>query len=264
VLVAAAIGATTPSWAFTSVQKATVTAGTFVGGVKVARFTLSIHDAVNPFSAARSSVTWSGVTAGDGWKLADRLLVINSTVTDSNGGIQIYTENTAADASPKFADPTPAVTTNPDSAAAGLLEGTSGTTSNVLPLAWTIKSSTRVVEGGTDLTGVGATDPNNGATAGFNNKYQWLYVTDRYNVNGIDFNQNGNVTDPTDSAPFVDGAIYQSMVRLTGLHVQQDPTSIEVRPDGTDAFVYFQANFANALPQTAYQTTALRVEAFIQ
>jgi hypothetical protein len=58
--------------------------------------------------------------------------------------------------------------------------------------------------------------------------------------------------------------MFQSMVRVNGLHVQQDPASIEPRADGTDAFVYFQANFANALPQTPYQTTALRVEAFIQ
>lgn len=264
VLVAAAIGAAAPSWAFQSVQRATVTAGTTVGGVKAARFTLNVRSINNQTAnlTVGSSITWSSVVAGDGWKMADRLLVINSTVTDLNGGIQLYTENTANDASPKFTDPTPGVTTNPDSAAAGLVSAVDTTVT--LPLAWSIKSSSKVVEGTDPLTSIGATDPNNGSASGANNKFQWLFVTDRYNSSGIDYNQDGDVTDAGDAAPFVDGSVYQSIVRVNGIHTGQGDTDIEVRPDGTNAFVYFESNFANALPQTSYQTTALRVEAFIQ
>jgi hypothetical protein len=267
VLVAAAIGATTPSWAFQSVQKSSVTAGTFVGGTRTARFTLNVRNISNQNVnlVAGSSITWSGVNAGDGWKMADRLLVINSTVTDSNGGIQIYTENTAADAVPAFVDPTPANKINADSAAGGLVQGNSGSSSVVLPMAWSIKDGSRIVEGGTAATGVGAADPNNGPTTAVNNnKFQWLFVTDRYNTQGVDFNGDGDVTDPTDSAPFVDGSAYASMVLVNGIHVQQAPTDIEARADGTDSFVYLEANFAAASAQTAYQTTALRVEAYIQ
>jgi len=277
VLVAAAIGATTPSWAFQSVQKTTVTAGTFVGGARVARFTLNIRDISNQLVnlPITSSITWSGVQSGQGWTMASRLLVLNSTVTDNNGGIQIYTENTASDASPKFVDPTPSSTTNADSNAAGLLEGLTGTSSKALPMAWTIKSTTRTIEGGTDVTGVGAADPNNGPTTGvFNNKFQWLFVTDRYNTGGIDYDNDGQIVlgdgsiDPGDAAPFIDGAKYQSLVRVGGIHVSQDsrpdPLGMEGRNDGLDSFVYFQANFAEAAAQTPYQTTTLRVEAFIQ
>lgn len=263
VLVAAAIGAAAPSWAFQSVQKTTVTAGTFVGGSRIARFTLTIRDTSNPFGTNRSSVTWSNISSGQGWTMADRLLVLNSTVTDANGGVQIYTENTAADAVPQFVDPTPAVKTNPDSAAAGLLQGNSGTTSTVLPVAWSIKSSTKQVGGGNPATGIGAADPNGNAT-GAANSSQWLFLTDRYDDQGIDYNNNGNVTDPGDAAPFVDGMVYISMVRVGGIHTGQSDTDIEGRADGLDSYVYFEANFQNAAAQTAYQTTAMRVEAFIQ
>jgi len=264
ILIAAAMGATASSWAFQSQQKQSVLAGSHVGGQKVARFTLKIRDTSNPFGVDQSSLTWTGVNAGDGWKIGDRLIVLNSTVTDSNGGIQIYTENTASDASPQFVDLTPADTTNPDSAAAGLLEGLSGSTNHVLPVAWSIKSSTKIVEGAVATTGIGATDPNNGSTTGANNKFQWLFVTDRYNTQGIDFNQDGNVTSPGDAAPFADGDPFISMVRVGGIHVQQNPASIESLSDGLNAYVYFEANFAQAAAQTDYQTTALRVEAFIQ
>lgn len=268
-LFAAATGATVQSWAFTSQGISTVTAGTFVGGAKVARFSLNIKNTANPFGANRSSVTWSSVAAGDGWKIADQLLVIRSTVTDSNGGVQIYTDNTASDAVPQFLDPTPGPTpsnlTNPDSAAGGLLRGNAaGTTSEVLPMAWSIKSTTRTVESGDANTGIGATDPNNGADTGLNNRHQWLFIADKSNTAGIDYNQDGDVIDAGDAAPFVNGDVFLSMVRVGGIHVQQNPASIELRADGLASYVYLQANFAAASAQQAYQTTTLRVEAFIQ
>lgn len=265
-LIAAALGVAVPSWAFQSSGVSTVTAGAFVGGQKMAAFTLAIRDAADPFGANRSSITWSNVSAGNSWTIADQLIVLNSTVTDDNGGIQIYTDNTAADASPQFVDPDPTNDpTNKDASAAGLLRGTSGTTSTLpLPMAWSIKSSTKIVEGGVESTGIGATDPNTGSTAGINNKFQWLFVTDASNTAGIDFNGDGDVADSGDSSPFVDGGIFASMVRAGGIHVQQNPASIEGLADGENAYVYMQANFTGASAQQAYQTTALRIEAFIE
>ena len=266
-IAAAMFAASAPSWAFQSVGISTVTAGMHTNGSKVARFTLSIRDTSNPFGTSRSSITWSGVDPlSTGWKIADQLVVMNSTVTDVGGGIQIYTDNTAADATPKFVDPTPAISSNTDSAAAGLLEGLSGTTSKVLPMAWSIKGSTKVVEGGTSATGIGATDPNTGATTGSNNKYQWLFVTDKYNTLGIDFDGNG-VIDPNtgDAAPFVNGAPFIVMRNSVGVHNTQDPNDFGGGVgQGKDAYVYFQANFATAAAQQNYQTTTLRFEAFLQ
>src|SRR5688572_25375879 len=131
----ALVGLTAPSWAFQSVKITTVTAGARTGGALIADYTMNIRDVGNPFGANQSSITWSGVNVPNTqWKIADRLILLNSTVTAGGGGVQIYTDNTAADASPRFIDPTPGDKTNADSIASGLVRGTAGTTS-VNPLS---------------------------------------------------------------------------------------------------------------------------------
>lgn len=267
-LAAVAVGVmATPSWAFTSAGISTVTAGTTVGGPRTAAFTLAIRDTSNPFGANQSSVTWSNVNPlSTTWKLADRLLVINSTVTDAAGGIKIYTDNTSAAANPRFVDPTPANAFNADSLASGLLRATSPTTSVAgLPMAWTIKTSTRIIEGGTTLTGVGAADPNTGSTgAVYNNKFQWLFHTDAYNwALGVDLNGN-TVLDPGEPQPQALDAPFVTMINSFGTHFGQAPTEFEAHPDGANSFVYLEANFATAQVQTPYQTSTLKVEAYIQ
>jgi len=266
--VAVAIGAAArPSWAFQSVKITTVTAGTFVGGPRVADFSLAIRDTSNPFGANRSSVTWSGVNPlTTTWKMADQLFIINSTVTDSGGGIKIYTDNTAAAANPKFVDPTPGNAFNPDSLSSGLLLASVSTTSVPgLPMAWTIKSSTRIVEGGSDTTGVGAADPNNGPTGQvYNNKFQWLFFTDKYNwALGVDLDGD-NVLEATEPQPQALDAPFVTMINSVGIHFGQAPNEFGAQADGTNTFVYMEANFATAQVQTPYQTNQLKVEAFIQ
>ena len=258
-----------PSWAFQSVQIATVTAGTTTGGAKVAQFSLAIKDVSDPFGANNpGSIGWSGVDPlSTQWKIADQLLVINSTVTDLNGGIKIYTDNTAADASPQFVDPTPGNTVNQDSLASGLLLGTSGTTSEPpLAMAWSIKASTRVVEGGDVNTGIGAADPNNGPeTATADNRFQWLFMTDEYNWDtGVDFNGDGDAVDEGDATAQALDSAFVTMINNVGIHFGQDDAEFGAHPNGEDAFVYFQANFSGAQVQQAYQTSTLRVEAFIE
>ncbi len=260
-----------PSYAFQSVSITTVTAQTTTGGVKTAAFTLIVRNVGTPLSgggpASSNPVNWTGVDpAVTTWKLADQLLVINSTVTDVGGGIKIYTDNTAADAIPKFVPPT-AVSTAPTSVAAGLVKGGAATTSApTLPMAWTIKTTTRTVESGTDVTGVGASDPNLGSGAAvFNNRFQWLFVTDKSNwTNGTDFNGNGLTSDPGDSAPLALNAPYPTMINSIGTHFGQADTEFGAAPDGTNAYVYLEANFATADVQQLYRTTTLRVEAYIQ
>ncbi len=267
--VATAIGAWTPSWAFQLVQIETVTATAVTGGAKVARFNFVIRDAANVNGPNRPNLGWSGVDPlSTQWKMSDQVIVMASTVTDAAGGIQIHTDNTAADASPKFVDPTPGNLINPDSNAAGLLQGTSGVTSTVLPMAWSIKDSSRTVESGTVNTGIGAADPNNGPiTAVYNTKYQWLFVTDKFNVQGIDYSGDGLVTpgpNSPDAAPFVNGAKYITMRNSTGIHFGQADGEFASVPQGQTNYVYFEANFLGSQVQQTYQTTTLRLEAFIQ
>ncbi len=255
-----------PSWAFQSVKITTITAVAQVGGQRVADFNLAIRNTNAPFGANLSSVTWSAINPpSTQWKMSDTLLVINSTVTDAAGGIKIYTDNTHPSAIPRFTDPTTNAF-NIDSLASGLLNASAATTSAPgLSLAWTIKTSTRIVEGGTDLTGVGAADPNTGpGTAVFNNRFQWLFNTDKYNwALGVDRNGNGTL-DPADDQPQALDAPYVTMINLVGIHFGQANNEFGAHPDGSNSFVYLQADFRNALVQTLYGTSALRVEAYIQ
>ena len=252
-LFAAAMGASVQSWAFQSVARSTFTAGTKTSGALIANVTVKVRDNTAPFGADRSSVTWSGVTIpGTGFKAADRFLLLNATVTDVGGGVQIYTRNTETDASPKFQDPTAGDKTNSDSMAAGLVAGLPGTTSTVtpLPIAWSIKASSQVI--GTDLA---AADPNNGPTTGIGNKFQWLYMKDRYNT--------ANIV-PLNFTAFVDGQAFITMINVTGLHIGQADTDFTAFLDGLNSFAYLEADFTTAAAQATYQTSTLTVESYLQ
>lgn len=269
--VAALAAFVTPASAFVSQKISTRSAEALVGGARTADFTMAIRNTNDPFGADQSSVTWSGITPlVTNWKIADRLLVINSTVTDTGGGVKIYTDNTGIGASPAFVDPTPgAIGTvnrrNSDSSAGGLVAD-DGVNSQVLPMAWSIKSATRTVESGTVDTGIGAADPNTGpATATRDNKFQWLFVTDPYNwTDGVDFNNDGDVLDVGDSTPQALDSRYTTMIKHSGIHFGQADGEFAALGAGQNAYVYLEANFAQAAAQTAYKTSTLRVEAYIQ
>jgi hypothetical protein len=50
-----------------------------------------------------TSITWSGITIGQtDWKAADQYILLHATITASTGLIQIYTDNKASDANPKY------------------------------------------------------------------------------------------------------------------------------------------------------------------
>jgi hypothetical protein len=249
----------TPSSAFQSVQIATRAASVLTGGSLSASFTLKIRNTNDPLNPAvdLATITWSGVTPPTTqWKIADQLMVLVATVTDGNGGVQIYTNNKASDSSYSFVDPTPGITNNPDSDPAGLLKvpvaGT--TTTSALSMAWSIKAATQTV--GTTLL---AADPNTGPTTGPGNKFQWLFMEDK-NTPPIDFN--GDAIN--DTTGFINGDTFVTMIKTIGIHTGQGPTDFQAQPNGVPSYVYFQSNFTPAQAQTAYQTNTLRVEAFIQ
>jgi len=270
VLVAAAIGATTPSWAFQSVSITTITAQVTTTGAKTANFTLKVRNTSDPFGADQPLlVNWTGIdptTLGSNkWRIADQLLVINSTVTDANGGIKIYTDNTATDASPKFVDPTAGNSINQDSMAAGLLKGTSGTTSDVpLAMAWSIKTSSKVVELNDAERGIGSIDPNSPTAPGFNTSVQWFSMTDKYNwATGVDFNGDGDSLDAGDSSAQALDALFVTMIKPDGAHVRKVGT-FDPLTASRNAFVYLEADFSKAGAQLTYKTSTLRVEAYIE
>lgn len=254
------------AWSFTSTQKdPPITARVTTGGTFAASFLLDIRSASNPLGgSAATQIGWSNVSGGvTGWKIADQVLRLrNIVVTDNMGGIQIYTDNRAAAGTvldPRWTDPTPQDPNNPDSNPAGLLLVTGANTSQVtLPLAWSIKPSTRVVEGtNTDpAVSIGAADPNTGATGAVsNNKFQWLFMMDQGTP---DTDGNGPLQ------AFTPGITFADMVQTRGLHFGQGDN--EFAPDDGDAtaFVYLQGGFNQAAAGETWQTTRLTVEAYIR
>ena len=253
VAVAAIIASAAPSYAFVSTGKVRVKATATTGGTNQAAFTLSARSVVGNVVQGTTTITFPSVDPlSAGWTLGQQYLVINATVTDVGGGVKIYTDNTSAVAVPKFVAPT-TVSTAPTSVAAGLLKGTSGTTSVApLPMAWTIKAA---------VATPAAANPQN---AGDPNSFQWLNVTDAANwSSGTDFNGDGDVVDAGDSAPLALNAKFPTMISNVGIHFGQADTEFGAHPDGQDAYIYVEANFAGAEVLTSYQTTALTIESYI-
>jgi len=238
------------AWAFVPVARTTVTATVTTGGTRTAAVTVKIRTNTAPFGADQSQVTWSGVTPpSTQWKIADQFLLLNATVTDSGGGVQIYTRNMDSDASPKFEDPTPGDTSNTDSNPAGLLMGTSGTTTVTVPLAWSIKGASATV--GTDLL---AADPNTGPATGPGNKFQWLFMNDK----------NTPTIPATGTSAFVNGAAYVTAINVSGIHAASGEADFFTFPDGSNSFLYVQANFSAAAAAQAYKTSTLTIESYLQ
>ena len=249
--------------AFASVKTEVRTASVNVGGASVVDFTLNLRPVVNPVASPDSpEVTWSGVSAGSTWKIADVLLMVNATITDLAGGIQIYTDNRGTGANPTHVDLTPAISTNTDSNPAGLLlDDGSGTASRRLDLAWSVKDAVKTIDGTNPATGIIAADPNTGPDTGTGNRFQWLFMKDK-NTPAIDFDGNGAVGDPGDGTAFVNGEDFATVFNVDGIHFGQAPTEFGIHPDGQNAFIYLQANFATALPGLSYKTNKLTLEAY--
>jgi hypothetical protein len=266
----------TSSWAFTSVSSQTVTAEVTMGGTaQVTVNTLNILNVTDLTPASQLGWTNIDPTAlgANSWRISDQLVSLNTTITSLNGGIQLVTNNTHPSANPRFVDPTPAITTNPDSNPAGLLlvPASGVETSMALPLAWSIKESTRTVGAnlGNPNVGIGAADPNNGPEdAVGNNRFQWLFIVDK-NSPAIDWNGDGvidtnEVGGVLDTQAFVDGQDYSRLMDVRGLHFGQAPEEFGGGPGTRNSYVYFQADFASALPTLAYRTNQIVVEAFTE
>ena len=213
--------------AFTSINRVAKTATATLVGTGSVAFDLVVRQASN--NAAATDVTWTGVTLPTGWKNADHYLQLNSTVTASNGGIRIVTDNKGTGASPAY--------TGSNTTAGGLIDNTDP--SKALPLAWTIKDG---VAGSTGPVSAKPFEVADGA--GQNDQFQWLFMTD--------------VVD-TSLAP---DAAYRTAVNSIGIHFDGSNTGFGAA--GSPNFVYLEANFSNAVTPRTYSTNKLTVEAFTQ
>ena len=169
-----------------------------------------------------SSITWSGINPGDIWRAATCYIVIHVTATIPGWGVQIYTDNLAADADPRYGG-----SGNP----AGLVGVTTNTA--VLPMCWKILDET------TFYFNIVERPDHSGFT-----DYGWKFLKDR---------------NTTGDYPFQNGEYYIVPWNENGILYGEAPW--ERAPAASPNYIYFGANFANATKQ-AYRTNKLILEWF--
>jgi len=223
-------------FAFTSVSRSTNTAVSILSGAGLSTFDLIFRNLSD--NSTTTQVYWSGVTLPSSYVAASAYVQLNSTLTASGAGIQIYTDNEASDANPKFTLPGGVTVGQAGSNPAGLVDTT--TTTAVLTMAWSIKDTT--------TTAPTAADPTSTTDA---NASQWLFFEDR----------NTPTIASQNTTAFADGATFIA-VKLagSGIHFGQSNTAFGAAPSPDD--VYFEANFGGAVTPRAYKTSTLRFEAY--
>jgi hypothetical protein len=234
---------------FTSVQKSTVTAQITFDQGGSGTMTVALKTVVGDIPAFWLS--WSDVTPGvTGWKAADQYIEVTNTYNRTGWGIQIYTDNCAADANPQF------YIVNPSSVNPAGLVATDNRKST-LPLAWRIMGET------TSYAHLGireVSDP---------------VVPDEHHLQSTDFPQ----TTPyypwvwmkdakTPSIPeqyvtgFVNGEDYVTIWNENGVHHAEGPLDYYASPSPN--YVYIAARFSEATTPRTYKTSKLTVELFWQ
>lgn len=182
-----------------------------------------------------TALNFSNVTAGSGWKLADQYIQLNTNITASGaGGVQIYTDNMAADANPKFTGNVQAQTP------AGLVAV--GDTTKKLPTAWRIVSDLTTVTG--PAVPVGSVSNPDG--------YAWLYHKDK-----------SQVAIGTDVTPWQDGEDFVTVYKAgAGIHFGQASNEFGGFKTVDQNYIYTEADFTAATTPNTYSTNKLILEAY--
>jgi len=221
---------------FTSVNKQSLTATAQLTGAGTFNVTTSIKNRTT--NAAATNLSWTGVTAGSGWTLANEYIQLDTTITSSlPSGIQIYTDNTAAAANPKYTGVISANTPTP----AGLVA--SANTTQKLPTAWRAIKELGVV--------TAAADP----SAGAGDSFAWLFHKDKAQVAVPSLN----------ATAFVNGEDFITVYKNGangGVHFAQGPTEFGGFQANDRVFIYTGADFTSASTPNTYSTNQLIVESY--
>lgn len=219
--------------AFVSKDKKVHTAVATLTGAGDVTMTLAIKKVSD--DSADTQINWGSVGLPSNWMLADDYIQMDSVVTATGGGIQTYTDNMNASASPLFTGDKTQITP------AGLIDATDTTAK--LSMAWAIKDT--LVSGGPT-----AAEPNEWATN--TNSPQWHYYEDASQVAIASLN----------ASAFVNGGPRVTILNTKGIHYAQADTEFGSAPSPN--FLYFQADFGAAHSPATYQTNQLIVEAYAQ
>src|SRR5258706_4985050 len=133
--------ATSSQAAFTSKPPlATLTATATTGGTPTIAIISAVIKNISD-NATATTIGWTSTAAG--FQVADQYVDLNTNINTTSGGVQYYTDNTNAAASPKYSGVISSVTATP----AGLVDAAD--TTQKLPTAW--RASTFTVAGVTAI-----------------------------------------------------------------------------------------------------------------
>lgn len=171
------------------------------------------------------------------WARADQYLDITVDADQMTWGIQVYTNNKAADANPKFE--TTVQPGLPGSNPAGLVD--SQNHAKRLPVAWAVQASTYPVPAPVPA------DPEAGLAD--TNSFQWHYMADAQTP----------TIPQEDTIAFTPGHLNNVVLYNLGIHYGQDID--EFGTEWPPARIYLQANFSKAIA-SHYRTNKIVVEFF--
>ena len=207
-------------------------------------FNVSLKNRSN--DAAATQITWNQsvphLPVPGGWAAADQYIQYEVDSDTTTWGVQIYTDNTATDANPRFT--TRAAPGTIGSNPAGLVDASSP--SITLPMAWRTVDLTTAT--------LAAFEPN--ACPGTGSACLWQYLQD--------------FATPTISSQstqaFLNGDPSVTLKDHTGIHYAQGigiSTSTFGGANPPDV-VYLEANFGQAVTPRTYQTSTVRLEYYTQ
>ena len=241
VLLGLAVLVPKPAFAvFQSISRTTSTAVASLTGAGLTQMNILLKSLSD--NSTTTQIYWTGVILPASFTTANAYVQLFSTMTASGGGIQIYTDNKAADAVPAYTG-----TSNP----AGLVNASA--TTRTLPIVWSIKATTGTAPVAADPDRVcpqapGGVDPN---------AFQWLFFKDRGTPSGG--------TSPCGDAltAFADGDVFTTVKQAgNGIHFGQGPG--DFGPASSPNYIYAETNFSNAVTPNTYKTSTLRLEAYTQ
>jgi len=233
---------------FNTVSKETVAGGVVFTEVPSGEMSVALKNISDNSSA--TELSWSDVTAAvTEWKAANQYIEVTNDYNRTGWGIQIYTDNCAGDANPRFYIVNPS-SVNP----AGLLA--TDNKKDVLPLAWRMMGDTTTYAHlgiqevpdllepdkhhleSTDLPGLGY--------------YPWLWMKDAETPEIPELY----------TAAFVNGEDYVTIWNENGVHHAEGPLDYYTSPSPN--YVYIGARFTTATTPRTYRTSKLTVELFWQ
>jgi hypothetical protein len=225
------------SHAFTSVSKnppliASATIPASAGQIAMSAVIKKVID-----NTVDTQIAWSNITLPATFKAADDYIQLDSTITLSNGGIQIYTDNVNATGVSKFTGPINGTSPTP----AGLVNNSDGT--KKLPTGWTILAA----NGAAPVAG----DPNVNRS--------WFYHEDASQVAVASLN----------AGAFTPGEDNITVENVNGIHFAQGNGAVGGVNDAnygggshSPNYIYTEADFSTAAAPNTYSTTRLILEAY--